>query len=417
MALSLVEIITIGDEILYGQIQDTNATWLSQQFSQAGFKVIWRSTIGDVKDHLLQAFKQAESRADIILITGGLGPTADDLTKPTLNEYFGSKLIRNKEVINHLSAMFASRGRELTEVNARQADLPEACELIPNAKGTAPGMWFRKENKVFISLPGVPFEMKNLVSTIVLPRLQQEFAHEVIYHRKIRTSGIPESILSEKIKDWEQALPQHMGLAYLPHLGMVDLRITATGQNLEELQKEVNKQEIELIPQIEKYIYGYGDEELAQSVGKLLVSKGLKISTAESCTAGYIAHMLTTQPGSSAYFIGSIIAYMNAIKMEQLGVESTILELHGAVSEQTVLQMAQGVKEKLNTEVSIAISGIAGPDGGTEAKPVGLVWIAISTPDQTFAKKFNFTKDRMLNIKFSATAALTLLRQTLTEND
>ena len=304
MALSLVEIITIGDEILYGQIQDTNATWLSQQFSQAGFKVIWRSTIGDVKDHLLQAFKQAESRADIILITGGLGPTADDLTKPTLNEYFGSKLIRNKEVINHLSALFASRGRELTEVNARQADLPEACELIPNAKGTAPGMWFRKENKVFISLPGVPFEMKNLVSTIVLPRLQQEFAHEVIYHRKIRTSGIPESILSEKIKDWEQALPQHMGLAYLPHLGMVDLRITATGQNLEELQKEVNKQEIELIPQIEKYIYGYGDEELAQSVGKLLVSKGLKISTAESCTAGYIAHMLTSQAGSSAYFIG-----------------------------------------------------------------------------------------------------------------
>jgi len=404
-------IITIGDEILYGQILDTNAQWMSQQLDSIGVKVTQRLTIGDIKEEILNTLKYSEDRADIILITGGLGPTEDDLTKPILAEYFGVEMKMDEQALADVTAMFKRFKFELTPVNRLQANLPSNCTMIPNSLGTAPGMWFDENNTVFVSMPGVPFEMKELMSSFIIPKLKEQFDLPVIYHKVVKTIGIGESWLADKIKPWTDALPKHIGLAFLPSLREVKLRLTTSGNNVELLQSETDIQIEKLKNYAGKYIYGYNKDSIESVVGSLLVTKNETISTAESCTGGYLAHMLTSVPGSSIYFKGSIIAYANEVKTEQLGVNQNTLDMHGAVSEQTVIEMAESVRTKFNTTYGIATSGIAGPDGGTKEKPVGTVWIAIATPTGTQTKLLSLAKDRMLNIKASSKSALALAWQ------
>ncbi|MBL7873998.1 MAG: competence/damage-inducible protein A [Cyclobacteriaceae bacterium] len=407
------ELLTIGDEILYGQIVDTNSQWMSVELDKVGIKVIRKTTVGDIEEEILTAFAEAEKRADIILITGGLGPTSDDLTKPALATYFNCGLQMNDEALAEITDFFKSRGRELTEINRLQAALPAACEKITNPMGTAPGMWFNKGDKVFMSMPGVPHEMKRMMTEQVLPRLAKKYQLPVIHHKLIRTIGIGESFLAEKIAAWEKALPPHIKLAYLPSLGEVKLRLTAFGDSLEHLQAETNELTNTLKVQIDQFIYGYGEEPIEVVVGGMLREKKLTLSIAESCTGGYLSHLITSVPGSSEYFLGSMIPYDYQIKMRQLGVKPEILEKYGAVSEPTIIEMANIVRAKFNTNVGVATSGIAGPGGATADKPVGTVWIAYSDKHQTVTKKLQLSKDRMINIKMSSAAVLNLIRQCL----
>ncbi len=407
------ELLTIGDEILYGQIVDTNSQWMSVELDKIGIKVIRKTTVGDVEEEILTAFAEAEKRADIILITGGLGPTSDDLTKPVLAKYFNCDLQMNDEALAEVTEFFKSRGRELTEINRQQAALPSACEKITNPIGTAPGMWFNKSDKVFMSMPGVPHEMKRMMTEQVLPRLTKKYQLPVIHHKLIRTIGIGESFLAEKIAEWEKALPPHIRLAYLPSLGEVKLRLTAFGDSLEQLQVETNELTKTLKAQIDQFIYGYGEEPIEVVIGSMLREKKLTLSIAESCTGGYLSHLITSVPGSSEYFLGSMIPYDYQIKMRQLGVKPEILEKYGAVSEPTIIEMANIVRAKFNTNVGVATSGIAGPGGATADKPVGTVWIAYSDKHQTVTKKLQLSKDRMINIKMASAAVLNLIRQSL----
>lgn len=407
------ELLTIGDEILYGQIVDTNAQWMSVELSNAGIKVIRKTSVGDVESEILTAFAEAESRADIVLITGGLGPTSDDLTKPCLAKYFNCEMAMHAEALAEVTEFFKSRGRELTEVNRLQALLPVCCEKVTNKMGTAPGMWFARNGKVFVSMPGVPHEMKRMMTDIVIPKLQQTFATPVIYHKVIRTAGIGESFLAEKIASWEKALPAHVKLAYLPSLGEVKLRLTATGDTLPALQQQAESLTAQLLPLAGEYIYGYGDDPLEVVIGRTLKEKGLTLAVAESCTGGYLSHLITSVPGSSDYFLGSMIPYAYDIKMRQLGVKPETLEQHGAVSEPTIMEMANLVRAKFNTDVGVATSGIAGPGGATPEKPVGTVWIAFSDKNKTVTRKLQLSKDRLINIKMATAAVLNLIRQNL----
>ncbi|WP_017731761.1 competence/damage-inducible protein A [Nafulsella turpanensis] len=411
------EILTIGDELLYGQITDTNAQWMSEKLSEAGIRVVRRTTVGDEEEAILHAFEEAESRADILLITGGLGPTADDLTKPLLSKYFNSPLKVHEDALENIRKIFARRGLELTERNRQQAALPESCRYIPNHHGTAPGMWFDKEGKVFVAMPGVPHEMKHMMEFEIIPLLIRQFNPPAIFHRMVRTSGIGESWLAEHIQEWEEALPPNMKLAYLPGLGEVKLRITAFGEHMEGLQRNVDEEFHKLMPLIEQWVYGEGDDTLAKAVGQLLQKEGKKVAAAESCTSGFVGYTLTSVPGSSFYFNGSVVAYQNEIKESILGVKKETLEQYGAVSEQTAREMAEGARKVLKADYGLSTTGVAGPGGGSAEKPVGLVWIAVSNGEQTIAKKLNFTKDRDLNIRYTAAALLNLFRQTLVKND
>lgn len=413
MKTILAELLTIGDEILYGQIVDTNSQWMSVELDKVGIKVIRKTTVGDQEDEILTAFAEAENRADIILITGGLGPTSDDLTKPLLAKYFNCDLQINEEALAEVTEFFVSRGRELTEMNKQQAALPTACSKITNPIGTAPGMWFEKKGKVFMSMPGVPHEMKKMMTERVIPKLLQTFKMPVIVHQLVRTVGIGESFLAEKISNWEKALPPSIKLAYLPSLGEVKLRLTAFGDDKEQLRSMIDHQVELLKPIAGDYIYGLGEEGLEISIGKLLKQKGLTLAVAESCTGGYLSHLITSVPGSSDYFLGSIIPYGYEIKMRQLGVKPEILEQNGAVSEPTIIEMANLVRAKFNTSIGVATSGIAGPGGATPDKPVGTVWIAYSDKHHTVTKKLQLSKDRMINIKLSSAAVLNLIRLNL----
>jgi len=404
------EIITIGDEILYGQTLDTNSHWMSAELDQIGIKVIRKTTIGDRRSEILTSFKEAESRADIILITGGLGPTSDDLTKPLLAEYFNSKLILNEEALAEIEALFKRVNRKMSDANRGQAMLPAACQKVTNRYGTAPGMWFERNSKVFIAMPGVPYEMKHMMADILIPRLAEKYVDGVIHHRMIKTIGIPESTLADLINDWEMALPTHIKLAYLPSFGQVKLRLTAFGSDIAVLQKESQALIDAVIPTIDKYVFGYDNDEIEYVIGQKLIQSKKTLAFAESCTGGYLSHLITKVPGSSAYFKGSIISYAYDVKERSLDVNHEMMNEMGAVSEEVVVQMAKAVREKLQSDVGISISGIAGPDGGTEDKPVGTVWIAYSDKDKTVAKKYQFTKDRILNIQFAATTALNMFR-------
>lgn len=409
----LAEIITIGDEILIGQILDTNSAWIAQELNLIGFKVKQITSVSDDRQHILDALKEAESRADLILITGGLGPTKDDITKNALCEYFDSKLVFNEEAYQNVERLFKPRNIQITEVNRKQAELPHNCLPLKNTEGTAYGMWFEKEGKVFVSMPGVPYEMKPMMANEVLPRIKKHFKTPSIIHRTVLTQGIGESVLAEIISTWEDALPPHFKLAYLPSPGMVRLRLSAVGNDKKVLLKEMDERIKELQHLIPQYIYGYDLEKMEEIIGKLLIAKKATLSTAESCTGGYIAHLITSVSGSSEYFTGSIVAYSNRVKEEELGVSKEDLRNYGAVSQQVVEKMALGIKNKYKTGYSISTSGIAGPTGGTPDKPVGTVWIAIASPEKVFSRKLLLGKNRERNILITAITALNMLRKEL----
>ncbi len=410
MSIVTAEIIAIGDELLYGQIMDTNSHWISQELDAVGVRVVRKTTVGDNRTDILTAFEEASKRANLILITGGLGPTQDDLTKPLLAEYFGCEIVEVPEAVAAVSAYFTRRGREMTRLNILQGHLPTCCTYVPNEVGTAPGMWFEQKGCYWMSMPGVPHEMKKLVKDFVLPKLSQVFDLPVIYHKLIKTAGIGESWLADLIKDWENALPNHIRLAYLPSLGHVKLRLTAFGEDKKVLAAEVDKQIHGVLPLISSYVYGYDEETLETAVGKLLKNAGKTLALAESCSGGYISHLITTVPGSSNYLRGTLVPYHNDLKEQLLGVSSATLTQHGAVSEETVREMATGIKKLFGADFGLASSGIAGPDGGSPDKPVGTVWIACAGPYFVEARLLQLTQDRMINIQLTGVAVLNLLR-------
>lgn len=408
----LAEIITIGDEILIGQIVDTNSAWISQQLNLIGVKVKQITSVSDDKQHILQALDEAKKRADIILITGGLGPTKDDITKKTLAEYFHSKLVLNKEMLKQITELFKFFGREVSELNRQQALVPEVCKTIINKRGTAPGMWFESDGKIFISMPGVPFEMKTMMENDILPAIQQQFKLPVIYHKTMLTQGIGESALAELIEKWEEELPDYIKLAYLPSAGMVRLRLSGYSGHDNQLRDEIELQFSKLMPLIKNYVYGYNDDTLESVIGNLLLKDGKTLATAESCTGGNIAHKITSVSGASAYFVGAVVTYDNSIKINELGVNSKDIEQFGAVSQQVAVQMAEGILKKYDVDYVISTTGIAGPTGGSEDKPVGTIWIALAGKGKrSYSKRFQLGNDRHFNIERASLTALNLLRR------
>ncbi len=408
------EIITIGDEILIGQIVDTNSAWMGEQLSKAGIKVHQISSVSDNEEHIIQALSEAEKRVDLVLITGGLGPTKDDITKKTLCKYFDTRLVMREDILEKIKDFFDRRGFKMLEVNKQQAALPENCTIIPNPVGTASGMWFQKNDMVFVSMPGIPHEMKRIMTDGVLPKLKSEFDLPVILHRTLLTYGIIESELSDMLEDFEKGLPENIKLAYLPSLERLRLRLTGRGENREVLQKQLDDQEKKLKKYLGNKIFGYEDSTLQEAVGILLKEKNQTLATAESCTGGNIAHLLTGISGSSQYFKGAVVAYSNEIKQNVLGVREQSLIEHGAVSKEVVEQMALGVQKLMNTDYAIATSGIAGPTGGTDEKPVGTTWIAIACPNgKVSAKKYVFGTQREQNIRRASSVALNNLRKAL----
>ncbi|HNW57898.1 MAG TPA: competence/damage-inducible protein A [Bacteroidales bacterium] len=404
-------IITIGDELLIGQTVDTNSAWIGAEMSKSGFDVYRITSIHDRKDDIIYALNEVAGKADVVLITGGLGPTSDDITKQTLCEYFNTRLITNDEVLRMLEEMIRRNNFAMNENNRHQADVPESCKVLTNAKGTAPGMWFEKDGTIFVSMPGVPHEMKYLMTEHVLPELNKRFTSQVIIHRNIMTFGLFEAKLAETLIDFEAELPKNIKLAYLPAFGIIKLRLTATGQDRNILSGNLNFQVDKLYKIIPEYIYGEDEELLEMIIGKLLKTKNKTVSTAESCTGGEIAHMLTSIHGSSDYYNGSIVAYANSVKIQILGVKKELIDKFGAVSEEVVKEMATGAKKLFNTDYSVATSGIAGPDGGTEMKPVGTLWMAVASEKGVIAEKVTLGFDRNTNIRRFSLSALNLLRK------
>jgi nicotinamide-nucleotide amidase len=406
----LAEIITIGDELLIGQVVDTNSAWMGKRLNEIGIKVKQITSVSDDSAHIISALNEAISRADIILITGGLGPTKDDITKKTLAEYFKSEMYFDEDSYKNIERLFSERGKGVSEINRLQAMLPVACRPLKNSRGTAAGMHFEKDGKIIISMPGVPYEMQSMMEDSVLPELKNKFNLLPIIHKTILTHGIGESDLSELISSWEDSLPAKMKLAYLPSPGLVRLRITAMEAGNSNLEKEVESEAEKLKSIAGKYIFGYDEESIENIIGNLLVNKNATISTAESCTGGFIAHRLTTIPGSSRYYTGSVVAYDNRIKEEFLNVDPSAIEKFGAVSKEVAVMMAESVRKKFKTDYSIAATGIAGPDGGSEQKPLGTVWIAISSPDKTITRQLSLGKGRDRVIFETSQYALNLLR-------
>ena len=407
------EIITIGDEILIGQIVDTNSAWIAEQFNLSGIEIYQITSVHDDNEHIKEALKKAEDKVDLVILTGGLGPTKDDITKHALCEYFNTGMVFHEPTFEHIKQRFKNRNIDLNKLNRDQALIPEACTVLPNKAGTAPGMWFEKNETIFVSVPGVPFEMKHLVEYEILPRLQNNGKTKAIFHKTVQTQGLPESMLAERIENWETSMPKNIKLAYLPNPMSVRLRLSAIGNNLNELKEQVQN-EIERLKQIiPDHIFGFDNETLAEVIGRILLEKGQTLAVAESCTGGYISHLITSVSGSSGWYKGGVTAYSNEIKQNILGVSLELLEKYGAVSEQVIREMAEGVRRKMNADFSVATSGIAGPTGGTEEKPVGTVWIAIASPDKTIAEKFVFGDNRERNIIRSSQTALQLLRRTI----
>lgn len=405
----LAEIITIGDEILIGQIVDTNSAWMAQTLNNIGIRVKQISSVSDDEQHILDALKLAESRAGVILITGGLGPTKDDITKRTLAKYFNMGFRRDEETLEQVSAIFQRANRPMIELNRMQADVPDGCVVVPNRNGTAPGMWFNEHGKIFISMPGVPYEMMYMMEEEVLPRLKAALNLPFIYHKTILTAGIGESFLALRIADIEAALPEYIKLAYLPKLGQVRLRLSGSSRDEAQLHTDIDRYSRMIADEVREFVVVEDDIPLEKAVLDIMKSGNLSLSTAESCTGGYIAHLLTKHPGSSAVFSGGAVTYANDLKMAVLGVQASTLLEFGAVSEQTVKEMASGALQNFKTDYAISVSGIAGPDGGTPDKPVGTVWIAVASRYGVEARKFIFGNKRTQNIERAAVSALTLL--------
>lgn len=403
------EIISIGDELLIGQTINTNASWLGQECSRLGIRIVQVTTISDEKQLIKEAVDAAFTRSDLVLVTGGLGPTKDDITKHTLCEYFNTELEIHIPTLQRIEAFFASRNRPMLEVNIRQAELPKACTILENRNGTAAGMWFELKGKILISMPGVPYEMKGIMTEEVFPRLQQKFELKALYHKTILTQGIGESFLAEQIAGWENEVrDKGLGLAYLPSPGMVKLRLTS--YEGESRSNEIDSYFDQLIARFPHYVFGRGDDTLQKVLGQVLRVKGLTIGTVESCTGGALAQQIVSVPGASDYFQGSLLTYSNELKNKLVKVDAKDLKDHGAVSSEVVEQMAKNGREILGVDVCVSTSGIAGPDGGTDEKPLGLVWIGISTADRIVSKCFRFGDNRERNIQMTVLTALNLVR-------
>lgn len=402
-----VEIISIGDELLIGQTINTNASWIGAQLASNGIKVSNVVTISDTWEAITTSLEDAYKRSRVVLITGGLGPTKDDITKQVLCSYFNTKLVLDENVLNHVESFFTKRNRPMLEVNRQQAMVPEACEVLFNEQGTAPGMWFEKEGVIFVSMPGVPYEMKYLVETHVIPRLVKLFPSKKLIQKTYLTQGIGESFLADKLSDWENQLREEgLDLAYLPSPGMVKLRISSGSGN----QARVAFYGEELKRMIPVYLYGEEEESLPEIVGKLLQGKNETVGTVESCTGGNIMGSLTSISGSSNYVLGGLVTYSNDLKIKLADVSSQTLEDFGAVSEEVVLEMASGGKKLLGVDWCISVSGVAGPTGGSDEKPVGTVWIAIDGPKGKISRKFLFGTDRQRTVQMTVLTALNLLR-------
>ena len=407
-----IEIITIGDEILIGQIVDTNSAWMATELNKFGFELAQITSVHDNEKHIIESLNLALKRADVVLFTGGIGPTKDDITKQTLCKYFNTKLVFKESVIRNIEKLFSTRpGFTINELTRAQAMVPENCTLIQNVVGTAPVTWFEKDGKVIVSMPGVPYEMKNVMSTEIIPRLQKHFKTPVLLHKTVQVYGYGESALALLITDWENELPEYISLAYLPNSGIVKLRLSGMLDDVLTLEFAMNQQIDKLTQILGNAIVAFEDIPIEKLIGNLLKSKGLKVATAESCTGGNIAHQFTLIPGSSDFFKGSVVAYSNDIKTNVLHVSNENLENQGAVSQAVVEQMAIGVRKLLKADVSIATSGIAGPTGGSPEKPVGTVWISVSSEDVTLSREFRFGSLREQNIIRSTQAALLMLKE------
>ena len=413
-----ISIITIGDELLIGQVIDTNSAWMAQELNKEGFNVIRRVAIADDKQSILTALNEEEKHATIILITGGLGPTSDDITKPTLCQYFNGRMKLNEEALENVKYLFEKVFKKpVTPINLKQAEVPDCCRVLQNKRGTAPGMLFEKNNAVFISLPGVPYEMQGLMLAEVIPFLKERFTAAQIIHKTLLTVGIGESALAEKIKDFESALPESIKLAYLPSYGMVRLRLTTKAEFHEKIRQDMDFAFEELKKLTAEYLVTSNDLQMQEVVAEILTLQNKTLATAESCTGGYIAHLLTSIPGSSKFFNGSVVSYTNQAKEKLLQVQSSTIQQFGAVSENTVKEMLPGALKQLDSNYAIAVSGIMGPDGGTDEKPVGTVWVAVGNSQKIITQKFHFRFNRLQNIHLTALNALNLLRKFLLENN
>jgi nicotinamide-nucleotide amidase len=410
----IAEIITIGDELLIGQVVDTNSSWMGQRLNEIGIKVMQITSVSDDKDHIVKALKEAEQRADVILITGGLGPTKDDITKITLAEYFGSEMIMNDEALENVKSIFKKYNRPVLEVNVKQALVPAKCKVLINKQGTAPAMYFNENQKHYFSMPGVPFEMKYIMQEYVIPTLAEMNGGIIIKHESINTAGIGESFLAEQIEKIEEQLPPNIKLAYLPKLGTVRLRLTGYFKNESE-HAELLKYKAAIINEIKENVVAEEDISLEESVLRKLIAANKTLSTAESCTGGYIGHLMTSIAGSSAAYEGGVISYSYDLKKYTLGVKEETLSTFGAVSKETVEEMVLGALEHFKTDYAIACSGIAGPGGGTEDKPVGTVWIAVASNNKVYSRKFQFGNQRLQNIERTAIQALWMLFRLLRE--
>jgi nicotinamide-nucleotide amidase len=411
------EILTIGDEILIGQVINTNSVWLAQELTLAGIKVVHMASISDEEQAIVRAFEQAGERADLVFITGGLGPTKDDVTKKAFAGYFGAELVMDEEVLSTVESYFTRLGKQIKEMHRRQALVPQGCTVIRNSNGTAPGMWMKKNKTVYISMPGVPYEMKGMMLDSILPKIKQEYSLPDIYHKSVLTQGIGETTIASRVEAWEDALAgKSISLAYLPEPGSVRLRLSAHGAPAETLKNKVAAEIRQLDSLIGEYIYGYetyGEPRpsLASIVSQLLRERGQTLALAESCTGGYIASLFTAIPGASEVFRGAIVPYTNTAKHELLQVDKDLFSSVGAVSQEVVEQLAREVRTRLHSDYAISVSGIAGPTGGTPGKPVGTVWIAVAGPGRVLALKFQFGDDRQRNITMTAASAINLLRK------
>lgn len=410
----LAEIITIGDEILIGQTIDTNSAWIARELNKIGIALSQIRSIQDERESIINSLNSISPDCKFVFLTGGLGPTKDDITKRVLAEYFHTELKREPEILEKIESFFSQRGRQILESNRRQADLPVDAIILANDLGTASGMWFEKDGKVFISMPGVPYEMKGIMQKEVIPRIKEHYDLPAIYYRTLMTEGVGESFLAESISEWEAGLDDKgISIAYLPSPGTVKIRLGARGGNFEELKSKVDLEIEVLYTLIPDAIFGENDISQEEAIADLLKKKQVTVATAESCTGGYLAHMLTSIPGSSQYYLGSIISYSNEVKIAQLDVSKESIQIEGAVSQSVVEQMAIGVRNKFSSDIAIATSGVAGPDGGTDEKPVGTVWIALAAKEGVFSKKFTFEKDRGRNIRRSALSSMSMLRRYL----
>ncbi len=406
-------ILTIGDEILIGQISDTNSSWIAEHLNLLGIEIREMISISDRREHILSTLRRFEGSVDMVICTGGLGPTSDDITKHTITVYFNTVLVEHADVLDDIHTLFQKRGMKVTEANRLQAMVPETCRILRNPSGTAPGMWFERNDTIFVFLPGVPYEMMDIFNTSLMSMISERLDDLVVAHQTVLTQGIPESYLSDRLKDWEAALPENIKLAYLPRPGLVRLRLTGVGNNRKILEEQLTAEISKLKLVLAEDIYGYNDETLEVVIGEILRRNFRTLSTAESCTGGNIAKLITSVPGSSAYYTGSVIAYSNKVKITQLGVDPGTIKKQGAVSREVVEQMARGIIDLFQTDYSIATSGISGPGGGTQEKPVGTTWIAVASKEKCISKRFSFGEHRGRNIEKASFTALNMLRKLL----